>query len=242
MEKKNLLSEEHLCANALPVGTSISITDVSVSFTHHTLQKQESLLTGYSLSDSLLVTSCWLHGRSPYLGYLVRPLNGCKNCQFALFKRWHKYRSRMDGYWCYNEETTFWTIFCARAFVLRLTLPRSSLIEPLPSGAKGVMGRTEESVWESRLLYFLFPLPPVSTVRVTKTTEYKSVLEIPKPGKFLRRYRFSHILGRRRRTHTNAKYMTLRLSIDTNLDTNLVPSKIFSECMTSLPQCSPYDS
>ena len=77
--KKNLLSEEHLCANALPVGTSIiSITDVSVSFTHHTLQKQESLLTGYLVSDSLLVTSCWLHGRSPYLGYLVRPLNGCK--------------------------------------------------------------------------------------------------------------------------------------------------------------------
>ena len=52
----------------------------------------------------------------------------------------------MDRYWCYNEETTFWTIFCVRAFVLRLTLPRSSLIEPLPSGAQGVMGRTEESV------------------------------------------------------------------------------------------------
>ena len=46
-KKKNLLSQEHLGANALPVGTSISITDVSVSFTHHTLQKQESLLTGY---------------------------------------------------------------------------------------------------------------------------------------------------------------------------------------------------
>lgn len=52
----------------------------------------------------------------------------------------------MDRYWCYNEETTFGTIFCARAFVLRLTLPRFSLIEPLPSGAQGVMGRTEESV------------------------------------------------------------------------------------------------
>ena len=52
----------------------------------------------------------------------------------------------MDRYWCYNEEKTFWTIFCARAFVLRLTLPQSSLIEPLPSGARGVMGRTEESM------------------------------------------------------------------------------------------------
>jgi len=47
VEKKNLLSQEHLCANALPVGTSTSITNVSVSFAHHTLQKQESLLTGY---------------------------------------------------------------------------------------------------------------------------------------------------------------------------------------------------
>ena len=75
VEKKNLLSQEHLCANALPVGTSISITDVSVSFAHHTLQKQESLLTGYRVSDSLLVTSCWLHGRSPYLCYIVRPRN-----------------------------------------------------------------------------------------------------------------------------------------------------------------------
>ena len=41
----------------------------------------------------------------------------------------------------------------------------------------------------------LFSLPPtpVPTMRVTKTIGYKSVLEIPKPGKFLRRYRFSHI-------------------------------------------------
>ena len=33
--------------------------------------------------------------------------------------------------------------------------------------------------------------------------------------------------------------MTLRLSIDTSLDTNLVPPKMFPECMTSLPSCLP---
>jgi len=34
--------------------------------------------------------------------------------------------------------------------------------------------------------------------------------------------------------------MTLALSIDTNLDINIAPSKIFSECMTSLPPYSPF--
>lgn len=89
-----------------------------------------------------------------------------------------------------------------------------------------------------------YPLSaPCALRRQLGTSQF---LRYQNEGKFLRRYRFSHIGLTKENAYSGCKinfkypkHMTLRLSIDTSLDTNLVPPKMFPECMTSLPSCLP---